>query len=145
MDALVKPLTKFVIGTIAGPALLGLLYFLVMKPIITGALNNLAETNQRQSAAIVERARAQQAEITRRSEAAKRQALAADAVSIQQAADAAQAEQANAARKQAAWEAFYRPAKECATPKDWDTQVECGNAHIRAKRQFEERWARGEL
>lgn len=29
--------------------------------------------------------------------------------------------------------------------KIWDTQVECGNAHMKAKKEFEARWAQGEL
>ena len=59
--------------------------------------------------------------------------------------EAARSEQENAARKEAAWQAFFKPKKVCDNPPDSDTQVECGNAHMRAKREFEERWARGEI
>jgi len=63
----------------------------------------------------------------------------------QAAADQARAEQATATAKRQAWQQFYKPSKKCDSPPDWDTQVECGNAHIKAKDEFEERWARGEL
>ena len=60
-------------------------------------------------------------------------------------ADSARADQELSARKDAAWERYYKPAKKCDNPPDWDTQVECGNAHMRAQREFEARWARGEI
>jgi hypothetical protein len=53
------------------------------------------------------------------------------------------AEQSHEARKEAAWNAFYVPSKVCENPPDMDTQVECGNAHIRAKKDFEKKWSRG--
>jgi len=62
----------------------------------------------------------------------------------QAAADQARAEQAAATAKRQAWQQFYKPPKKCDSPPDWDTQVECGNAHIKAKDEFEKRWARGE-
>jgi hypothetical protein len=61
------------------------------------------------------------------------------------AADQARAEQATAAAKRQAWQRFYQPPKKCDSPPDWDTQVECGNAHIKAQREFESRWARGDI
>ena len=47
--------------------------------------------------------------------------------------------------KSVAWTQFFKPRKECDSPKDWATQVECGNSYIRAKREFEARWANGEF
>lgn len=58
----------------------------------------------------------------------------------QAAADEAQLAQTNAAAKQRAWQQFFRPPRKCENPPDWDTQVECGNAHIKAKKEFEARW-----
>jgi hypothetical protein len=58
---------------------------------------------------------------------------------------AAKIEQEITARKDAAWQAFFKPKKVCDNPPDSDTQVECGNAYMRAKREFEERWERGDL
>jgi hypothetical protein len=63
----------------------------------------------------------------------------------QAAADRARAEQATALAKERAWEQFFKPAKNCLNPPDWETQVECGNAHIRAQREFETKWAAGDL
>ena len=59
--------------------------------------------------------------------------------------DRSKIEQQEAARKDAAWQAFFKPKKVCDNPPDSDTQVECGNAYMRAKREFEERWERGDL
>jgi hypothetical protein len=72
----------------------------------------------------------------------RRQVLARQ---TQAAADQAELEQANAAAKQHAWQQFYRPAKKCENPPDWNTHVDCGNAHMKAKREFEDRWARGDI
>jgi len=67
----------------------------------------------------------------------QRRTLEVNAAQARAQAEAAQAAHAAAAAKAAAWEKFYRPAKECERPRDWDTQVQCGNAYMRAKRQFE--------
>jgi len=72
----------------------------------------------------------------------RRQALAGQ---TQAAADQAKLEQANAAARERAWQQFYKPPKKCENPPDWDTQVECGNAHIKARREFEARWERGAI
>lgn len=60
-------------------------------------------------------------------------------------ADAGRAEQYFAARMAAASAAFYIPSAKCDNPSDWDVKIECGNAHIRAQRELEAKWARGEL
>jgi hypothetical protein len=100
---------------------------------------------QQQSAAVVERARTQQAKATRRAADAERAQLEAKAAQARSDMAAARSEQENAARKDAAWQAFFKPKKVCDNPPDSDTQVECGNAYMRAKREFEERWERGDL
>ena len=56
--------------------------------------------------------------------------------------DAALFKQQLAASKEAAWRAYFRPDPQCDNPADWDVQVQCGNAHIKAKRAFEEKWAK---
>jgi hypothetical protein len=76
---------------------------------------------------------------------AKRAQLEANAAQMREQADLARTEQEQTARKKAAWEAFYKPRKECDEPQDWDTQVECGNALIKAKKEFEARWERGDI
>jgi multidrug efflux pump subunit AcrA (membrane-fusion protein) len=102
-------------------------------------------------------AQSEKAQATMRAQAAKRRldeerraALEIErrqevAMQTQAAADQARAEQAASTAKSEAWHRFYKPPKKCESPPDWDTQVECGNAHIRAHREFEAKWARGEL
>ena len=48
---------------------------------------------------------------------------------------------ADAERKDRAWARFYRKPAVC----DDAATVECANAYIRARRSFEEKYARGEL
>ncbi len=141
----VNPFVKFALLGVLGPIVIGLLYFFLMRQAATVATDDLTSNMQRQSAAVMERARTQQAEAT--TKAAETQRAQAEAKASQLRADTAVAlaEQQEAARKAAAWEAFFKPRKACDDPKDWDTQVECGNAHIRAKREFEDRWSRGDI
>jgi len=116
-----------------------------MKPAVTVATRDLTSNMQRQSAAVVERARVQQAEATRRAADTERARLEAQAAQARSEMATARLEQQEAARKDAAWQAFFEPKKVCDNPQDSDTQVECGNAYMRAKREFEERWQRGDL
>jgi|SRR5690606_9229663 hypothetical protein len=60
---------------------------------------------------------------------------------IQAAADRERERQRAQALKEAAWAAYYQPTEECLK----QTSVECGNAHIRARREFERKYAAGEL
>jgi len=60
----------------------------------------------------------------------------------QRAADAARRAEAEAGdRREKAWARFYRPPPHCET----SATMECTNRYIRAKRQFDEKWAKGEL
>ena len=43
-------------------------------------------------------------------------------------------------RKEAAWAAFYHPSPECVAT----TSVECGNAHMRARREFERQYSQSQ-
>jgi len=116
-----------------------------MKPAVTVATRDLTSNMQRQSAAVVERARVQQADSTRRAADAERARLEAQATQARSDMETVRFEQQEAARKDAAWQVFFKPKKACDNPPDSDTQVECGNAYMRAKREFEERWARGDF
>lgn len=60
---------------------------------------------------------------------------------VQAAADRERARQRAEASKEAAWAAYYQPTEECLR----QTSVECGNAYIRARREFERKYAAGEL
>jgi uncharacterized iron-regulated membrane protein len=60
----------------------------------------------------------------------------------QRAADAARRAEADAAdRREKAWARFYRPPPHCETAATMD----CTNRYIRARRQFDEKFAKGEL
>ena len=135
-------------GIVIAVAVIGVgryLFLLASIQAANQAAQQMQATVQRQTVEMQARIRAQQAERLRRADEAKRAQLEANAARTRAEADAARAEQDAAARKAAAWAAFYKPAKKCDNPSDWDTQVECGNTHIRAQREFESKWARGEL
>ncbi len=95
--------------------------------------------------------RAAQAEIQRMNDAAAaaadrraKQSRAIEALQRDQAQKAATARNAalqEQRRKESAWAAFYQPAPQCLQT----TSVECGNAHMRARKEFERRYAAGEL
>lgn len=76
---------------------------------------------------------------------AEERKAAAELAQHQEAVRKARIEQATAAAKQQAWRNFYKPSPKCTDPPDWDTQIECGNAHMRAQREFEGRWASGDF
>jgi Protein of unknown function (DUF2726) len=40
------------------------------------------------------------------------------------------------------WKGYYLAPESCDHPVDWNAQVECGNKYMRAKRTFEEQWAK---
>jgi hypothetical protein len=56
--------------------------------------------------------------------------------------DQKRAVQAEVDRKESAWKRFYKPSPGCEAA---STSVECANEHIRAKREFEARYAAGKL
>jgi hypothetical protein len=60
----------------------------------------------------------------------------------QEAEEAARkADLAEVARRERAWAKFYRKPSSCSET----VSMECANGFIRAKREFDERFARGEL
>ena len=110
------------------------LYVQAQVKALTQAVEQMQTDMQRRAA---ERAAAQ-----RRARQAQLQATL-DKARLE--AAAARAQQDADIRKASAWETFYVPERRCLAPANWDVQVECGNAHIRARRDFEERWSRGEF
>ena len=117
-----------------------------MKQAATTATRDLTNSMQRQSAAVMERARS--AAGRRRPTGRRCGARAARSQGrpgTERQWRPLELSSRTAARKDAAWQAFFKPKKVCDNPPDSDTQVECGNAYMRAKREFEERWERGDL
>jgi len=137
--------TKFVVASIVAPVLFGLFAYTVLRSASNVAIRQITDTSQQPSAEIVARATEQQAEATGRAAEAQRAQLEARAAQARRDMETARLEQQEAARKDAAWQTFFTPKKVCDNPPDSDTQVDCGNAYMRAKREFEERWARGEI
>jgi hypothetical protein len=137
--------TKFVIFGIVGPVLFGLFAYTVLRSASTVASHQIADSTKQHSAAIRTQVQAQQADAARQAADAQRAQLEAKAAQTRSEMETARLEQQAAARKDAAWQSFFKPKKVCDNPPDSDTQVECGNAYMRAKRDFEERWERGDL
>ena len=79
----------------------------------------------------------------RHDELDRQEALKVQAIRKQQAFDEAQrrAVIAEAERKERAWAKFYRRPPSC----NDTASMECANGFIRAKRAFEEKYARGEI
>jgi hypothetical protein len=137
--------TKFIVASIFVPVLFALFAYTVLRSASTVAIHQIADSTKPQSEAIRTQVLAQQADAARQAADAQRAQLEAKAAQTRSAMETARLEQQEAARKDAAWQAFFKPKKVCDNPPDSDTQVECGNAYMRAKREFEERWERGDL
>ena len=87
------------------------------------------------------RATERQAAFRRQQEEQRRRDAQARAAAIQASAGRQRTIRAAEAAKAAAWAAFYQPSAQCLN----EASVECGNQHMRARREFERRYAAGEL
>lgn len=54
-------------------------------------------------------------------------------------------ERAEEARKQSAWERYYRRPKKCESPPDNATLVECSNHYLREQQRFEKAYSEGRI
>ncbi len=140
-----NPISKFAVTVIVMPAALGLFYYTVMSRAVTHATDGLSTSMQRQSERAAKHAQDRAVEAARAATDSAKAHAEEEREAARASLLAAQAEQEAAQRKEAAWQAFFKPKAVCNSPPDWDTQVECGNAHIRAKKAFEEKWERGDL
>lgn len=68
----------------------------------------------------------------------------AQEVAENQAREAAALREAEA-RKEEAWQQFYKPSKKCENPPDNAAMVACGNQFIREKQRFEDLYSAGKL
>lgn len=121
------------------------LYAAIAVRVASKAAQELVQQSQREMQEQLERNAVQHRAQAEAQRAAKERKAAAELAQRQEAARQARLEQATAAAKQQAWRNFYKPSPKCTDPPDWDTQIECGNAHMRAQREFETKWARGDL
>jgi len=138
-------------GILIAAAVIGAVYFWIQVEKarrvnaaiaeFTGVMKDMSAEHTAELKA-AQAARAAQARVRA---AAEQQQRVDAARRTQAAADRALQKAADADAKAKAWREFYKPARKCDNQPDWDTQIECGNAHIRAQRQFDEQWDRGEL
>jgi hypothetical protein len=97
---------------------------------MASALQKHAQDVAAQAQARAERERAERAEAQRRAIEAENTRIAA----------AQEQEQ----RRERAWNRFYRPSEFCANPDNRAT-MQCANEYARAKKEFDRKWATGEL
>lgn len=96
----------------------------------TSAIQKQAQDMAAQAQARGEREKAERAEAKRRQEEAESNRIAAL--------------NAETARREASWAKFYVPSPFCKNPDNRAT-MECANEHLRAKKEFDRKWAAGEL
>ena len=108
----------------------GLYYKFVMNAV-QKAGNDIIENSNKASQRIVEKAQKAKEE----QEALKQEAARRDADVAQAQLRAQQLVNEKIALKEKAWKKFYKPSKKCI---DDPVSVDCANAHIRAKGNFEE-------
>jgi hypothetical protein len=105
----------------------------------TRFFQSMMSGTQKVSARAAEEMRQQEAR-----RAAEAEQVRQDAAAQQRSTDAARrAALEEAARKERAWAKFYKRPAMCDDNPNNQTMVECANAHIKAKRQFEEQYAAG--
>jgi hypothetical protein len=105
-------------------------------PIATKTQGEMAAINEQvRRAQALERERAAR-ELAER-QAAERRAREAEIARVA-------AVNAEVARREAAWKKFYVPSAACKNPDNRNT-MECANEHLRAKKEFDKKWAASEL
>jgi hypothetical protein len=140
---------------IAGTAIGGLIAYFTVRWYETRQLEIALRQFERTVTDASERSRREMALATERmrlAQAADRQRIAAE-LERKETAKRQVAElearrvatlQMDVQQKEAAWLRFFRPSEECRNP-DNRVSMTCANEHARAKRDFETKWARGEL
>lgn len=132
----------------AGLLIVGLLGFVARLVLVGVVVEGIGSTSQRAMVDIGEQAklsaeRARRVQVARQAEveADRIRKLRAEAARLQAAADRERAILVAEENREIAWRKFYRPSRECLRA----ASVECGNEHIRARREFEGRYASGQL
>jgi len=108
--------------------------------VVESALNQVTKT----TSAMSEQARRAAAEAQARAAKARADKAAAQRQAAEAEAARVAAANAEAAQREAAWQKFYVRSEFCKNP-DNRTTMECANEHARAKKEFERRWAAGQL
>jgi multidrug efflux pump subunit AcrA (membrane-fusion protein) len=134
----------------------GLLMWFVTAQVITHTFSNMQEEMLAKNRAAQAKAQAQLREVQAQQEARRlqrqhRQTMSEEEARRQAAIESQRAVEAQRARideqrqHDAAWESFYKPMRGCEIWQSDSHMVECQNHKIRAKREFEQKWAAGEL
>lgn len=135
-----KAVLKIALGVFLGLVMVGILaeiYVNHQAKIAIEAINREVQSFSNSMLAIGDRERVRQVAIER--ERTKQKQLELE-YKRQQVADA-QVKEEERRRMEAAWSRYYQKPARCERPKPADL-VECGNDHIRARRKFDEQWAR---
>jgi hypothetical protein len=111
-------------------------YTTVMTQQVTQATTAIQESTTRSMARVQEK----QARLAREAEERAAAARAKTAAAARAESEQLMHQQEQERLKAEAWARYYVPPAACEKPPTWDFQVECGNRHIRAKREFEAEW-----
>jgi parvulin-like peptidyl-prolyl isomerase len=135
---------RLVLSIAGGILLAGFVGWLFSIVILSAALSAaptaITNANKQLTAQMMETQREAAAATARRVDEAR--AAEERAAQLQGEARAREASRFQMEReKSAAWSQYFTPAADCEKPKDWNAQVACGNAYIRAKRGFDTSWA----
>jgi flagellar biosynthesis/type III secretory pathway M-ring protein FliF/YscJ len=127
----------------AGTVCIVLVAYAIWVQIVIGRVETMGKNiTQSGSEALARIQRdAQLAEERRRQAEAEKLALVR--AEQQARADALTQQAQQERRKQAAFDAFYKKSPVCDNPPNHDALIECGNAYMRAKKQFEAKWTSG--
>ncbi|EOV2221032.1 TPA: hypothetical protein L3996_002517 [Pseudomonas aeruginosa] len=143
-----RALIKALVGLVAGL----LIWFIAMK-VITGTFANMQKEMLVNTQAAQERARERVRDLQGKQELERqqRQTMSLDEAQRQSAdaqqrnGDALMAQLEQQRKKDAAWQEFYKEPRSCSNWQTDQQMVECQNQKLRAKREFERKWAAGEL
>ena len=121
--------------------------------VITGTFANMQKEMLVNTQAAQERARERVRDLQGKQELERqqRQTMSLDEAQRQSAdaqqrnGDALMAQLEQQRKKDAAWQEFYKEPRSCSNWQTDQQMVECQNQKLRAKREFERKWAAGEL
>lgn len=139
-DQFARKMIIWVVGmVIAAACLFGILSWYQRFVVQTAT-----ETVTKAASAVQKQAQDMAAQAQARAEREKTER--AEAQRLQREAEASRIATLNAeaARREASWAKFYVPSPFCKNPDNRAT-MECANEHLRAKKEFDRKWAAGEL
>lgn len=147
-------LWKLVLAVFLGFCMAGLLGFAVRMYLVNRAIDQFGDQMRQigvQSQRLTEhfrlqadQQRRQSAEAARAVQQAKDERARAAGLAEREKWEAQKVAEVEARRKETAWERYYKRPASCENAQG-DAFIECGNHHIRARRKFDELYAKGAL